>query len=66
MPMIAGLINDAIPNVENTAPISEPLKCKTPPRYPPIEISHAPQTKNCKKLKMVKRNLIDLSSVLVS
>jgi len=55
---MAGIKREARASVENMAPNwgnVHPLAFK---QYVPMVINHAPQTKNCIKLKMIRRNLI--------
>jgi hypothetical protein len=62
---MAGIKMEAMASVEKIAPNCAPVQPLALKQYVPIVISHAPQTKNCRKLIAVKRYLMFIVIFLV-
>lgn len=56
IPKIAGINTDAMPNVEKTAPNSDPPHFLFSNQKTPIVINQAPQIMNCRKFMIVSLN----------
>jgi len=66
MPVKAGIKRDDSASVEKIAPNWGKVHPLAFRQYVPIVISHAPQTKNCRKLRTVRRSLIFMLGFLFS
>jgi hypothetical protein len=64
MPVNAGIKRDESARVEKIAPNCGKVHPLAFRQYVPIVINQAPQTKNCRKLRIVRRSLIFIFCLL--